>query len=119
LKHVTPIPKEKKMLNKRKVLLSAAIAGLFAASAVVTSTPVIADETQGQTGDKHSCKGGSCKGEEAAPAAGGADAAAPAEGAAPKAKKAKKAKAKKKKKAAASDAAHTDAPAGDAPAATQ
>src|SRR3954468_7889105 len=93
-------------MDKRKVLLSAAIAGLFAAGAVVNSAaPVFADEQQGQTGDKASCKGGSCKGEEGK-AAGDAAAAAPAAGdkheeGATKGKKGGKHKGKAKKKKAA------------------
>ena len=92
-------------MDKRKVLLTAAIAGLFAAGAVVNSAaPVMADETAPATGDKASCKGGSCKGEEGK-AAG--DAAAPSgdkkscksEEAGKGKKGGKKAKAKKKKKA--------------------
>jgi hypothetical protein len=91
-------------MNK-KVLLSAAIAGIFAASAVMTSGPVFADDTQGQqpaTGDKASCKGGSCKGEEGKAAAGApaGDAAAPA-AKDEKGKKAGKHKGKAKKKKAA------------------
>lgn len=89
-------------MDKRKVLLTAAIAGLFAAGAVVNqAAPVFADDTQGQaTGDKASCKGGSCKGEEgAAKTDAGADAsAAKGEGAAKGKKHAGKHKAKSKKK---------------------
>jgi hypothetical protein len=97
-------------MDKRKVLLTAAIAGLFAAGAVMNqAAPALADEAApaaGQTGDKASCKGGSCKGEEGAAKT---DAAAPAgdkksckseEGAA-KGKKAGKHKGKAKKKKAA------------------
>ncbi len=100
------------MLNKKKILVSAAIAGLFAASTL--TVPAFADETAppaGQTGDKHSCKGGACKGEEGAAAATGGEAAAPADhGGETKAKKTKKAKAKKKKKAAPAEGA-AEAPA--------
>jgi hypothetical protein len=55
-------------MDKRKVLLTAAIAGLFAAGAVMNqAAPVMADDTAAPaTGDKQSCKGGSCKGDEGA-----------------------------------------------------
>lgn len=83
-------------MDKRKVLLTAAIAGLFAAGVVNQTTPAFADEhDQGHAVDKASCKGGSCKGEETkAAGAEGEKAAAPA-------KKGGKHKAKhhKKKKA--------------------
>jgi len=89
-------------MDKRKVLLTAAIAGLFAAGAVMNqAAPVFADEQQGQTGDKASCKGGSCKGEEGAAKT---DAGAPAGGEkkseddAGKTKKSGKHKGDKKKK---------------------
>jgi hypothetical protein len=92
-------------MDKRKVLLTAAIAGLFAAGAVMNqAAPVLADDQPaGQTGDKASCKGGSCKGEEAA-AKGGDAAAAPAnkdDAAANKGKGKHKGKNKKKAKKAA------------------
>ncbi len=105
-------------MDKRKVLLTAAIAGLFAAGAVVNqAAPVFADDTQGAaTGDKASCKGGSCKGEEGAAktdagaAAAGDKKSCKGEGAAAKGKKhgKKKAGAKKKK----DDGAAAAAPSG-------
>src|SRR3954470_17764073 len=93
-------------MDKRKVLLTAAIAGMFAAGAVVNSAaPVFADETQGQTGDKASCKGGSCKGEEGkaagdAAAPGGDKKSCKSEEGAAKGKKSGKHKGKAKKKKA-------------------